>query len=129
MDRERGKRPTDPKAYYLCHVFCCTNERDPDDPRGCCSDKGSVALRDYMKSAARKLRLAKIRVNASGCLDRCELGPVMVIYPDGIWYHYRSEADIDEILQTHLVDGDRVERLLLRPGDVEPPKYVSIAKQ
>jgi len=112
----------DGPAYYRCHVFCCTNRRAPGDPRGCCADKGAAALRDYMKAAARKLRLAKIRINVSGCLDRCELGPVMVIYPEGVWYGYASEADVDEILRTHLVEGGRVERLLLRPGDVSPPR-------
>lgn len=112
----------DGPAYYRCHVFCCTNQREPGHPRGCCADKGSAALRDYMKAAARKLRLPKIRVNISGCLDRCELGPVMVIYPEGVWYGYASEADVDEILQTHVVEGGRVDRLLLRPGDVTPPR-------
>ena len=82
--------------------------------------KGSPALRDYMKTRVRKLKLKKTRVNVSGCLDRCELGPTMVIYPEGVWYTYRNEADIDEILQTHLIDGDRVERLLLHPDQREP---------
>lgn len=109
-------------AYFRCHVFCCTNRRPPEDRRGCCADKGAAALRDYMKAAARKLRLAKVRINVAGCLDRCALGPVMVIYPEGVWYGYANEADVDEILQTHLVAGGRVERLLLRPGDVTPPR-------
>jgi len=121
-DQAARGRPDDPPAYYQCHVFCCVNKREAGHPRGCCSDKGSVALRDYMKEAARKLRLPRVRINASQCLDRCELGPTMVIYPEGVWYSYASRADVDEILQSHLVEGRRVERLLLRPGDVKPPR-------
>ncbi len=62
------------------------------------------------------LGLKRIRVNHAGCLNRCELGPTMVIYPEGVWYTYTCEADVDEILKTHVMNGKRVERLLLRPG-------------
>jgi len=68
-----------------------------------------------MKSRAKQLGLKDVRINMAGCLDRCELGPVLVIYPEAVWYHYRTEADLDEILTTHLVDGGRVARLLLDP--------------
>lgn len=73
-----------------------------------------------MKTRVRKLKIQRTRVNSSKCLDRCELGPTMVIYPEGVWYTYRSEADIDEILQTHLIGGGRVERLMLLPDQREP---------
>ncbi len=73
-----------------------------------------------MKTQVRKLKIRRTRVNASKCLDRCELGPTMVIYPEGVWYTYRSEADIDEILQTHVIGGGRVERLMLYPDQREP---------
>jgi (2Fe-2S) ferredoxin len=66
-----------------------------------------------MKKRAKDLGLDDIRINASGCLDRCELGPTMVIYPEGVWYTFESEADIDEILQRHVIDDDRVDRLCL----------------
>lgn len=72
-----------------------------------------MRLRDYMKAKAKALGLKRVRINASGCLDRCELGPTMVIYPEGVWYHCETRADVDEILQTHVVGGERVERLLL----------------
>ncbi len=117
-----SKTEDDPPQFYECHVFCCTNEREPDHKRGSCARHGSEELRGYMKSAAKKLRLPRTRINTSGCLDRCELGPCMVIYPEGVWYHYRSEADIDEILETHLKNGGRVSRLMLKPGDVLPPR-------
>jgi (2Fe-2S) ferredoxin len=66
-----------------------------------------------MKKRAKDLGLDDVRINASGCLDRCELGPTMVIYPEGVWYTFESEADIDEILQRHVIDDDRVDRLCL----------------
>jgi (2Fe-2S) ferredoxin len=77
-----------------------------------------------MKKAAKKLGIARTRVNTAGCLDRCELGPVMVIYPEGAWYHYQSEADIDEILQSHIINKKPVERLLLKNEQrvLEPAK-------
>lgn len=105
----------DPPLFYRQHVFCCTNVRPPGHPKGCCSEKGSEKLRNYMKVRAKELGLAATRINSAGCLDRCELGPTMVIYPEGVWYNYRTTADIDEILETHLIRGGRVERLMLRP--------------
>ena len=107
----------DPRLYYTTHLFCCTNVRADEHPRGCCAAKGSGALRDYMKRRAKEIGLKKTRVNAAGCLDRCELGPIMVIYPEGVWYTYASEADIEEILLVHISGGGCVERLLLKPGD------------
>jgi (2Fe-2S) ferredoxin len=68
-----------------------------------------------MREKARSLGIENIRVNASGCLDRCELGPNMVIYPEGVWYHYESTEDVDEILQKHFLEGGRVKRLMLQP--------------
>lgn len=111
----------DPPLYYDRHVFVCTNERPAGHPRGCCKAKGSEDLRDYMKLRAKQLGLKKVRINNAGCLDRCELGPTMVIYPEGVWYSPKSRADVDEILQRHLVENGRVARLLLKPGD-DPPK-------
>ena len=108
---------SDPPSYFRIHVFACTNERPAGHPRGSCAGRGSEDLRAYMKDQVRKLGLPDVRVNSSGCLNRCELGPVMVIYPEAVWYGYRSRADIDEIIATHLVAGGRVERLLLRPED------------
>jgi (2Fe-2S) ferredoxin len=105
-----------PPLYFAEHVFCCTNERTEGHPRGSCKAKGSEGLRDYMKKRAKELKIKGVRINASGCLDRCELGPTMVIYPEGVWYHYDSEADVDEILERHLIRGERVERLMLQPG-------------
>jgi len=102
---------THDSPYYRHHVFCCTNKRAGDDPRGCCIDRGGGALRNYMKDRCRELGLEDVRINASGCLDRCEHGPVIVVYPEGIWYKCTSEAEVEEIIQSHLLGGRVVERL------------------
>lgn len=112
----------DPPLFFERHVFCCTNVRPEGHERGCCSGKGSVELRDYMKTKARSLGIGRLRINASGCLDRCELGPTMVIYPEGVWYSYATKADIDEILQTHIIEGGRVARLRLGLRDKIAPR-------
>ena len=103
----------DDPLYFRCHVFCCTNERPADNPLGSCAEKGSVKLRDYMKTRAKEMGLGDVRINAAGCLDRCKQGPSVVIYPEGVWYTPRTEADVDEILEVHLKGGGRVERLLM----------------
>ena len=110
----------DPLLYYRRHVFCCVNTRAPGHPRGCCSAKDSVKLRAHMKARAKQRGLADVRINASQCLDRCEFGPTMVIYPEGVWYAPKTVADVDEIVETHLVGGGRVERLMLMPDQPFP---------
>ena len=100
--------------YYDKHVFFCLNERD--DGRACCAERDASRLQDYAKKRVKKLGLAgagKVRVNKAGRLDRCELGPVVVVYPEGVWYTYVDEHDIDEIVESHLRDGQVVERLRL----------------
>ena len=114
------EKPTDPASYYDAHVFCCTNRRADGHPRGSCAEKGGEALRDYMKSKAKALGLKNVRINSSGCLDRCELGPTMVIYPEGVWYSVSTREEIDEVLEKHLVEGGRVERLMLQTADKLP---------
>lgn len=103
----------DPSPYYRAHVFVCTNQRPEGHKRGCCASKGSERLRNYMKKRAKDMGLEGVRINGAGCLDRCELGPCIVIYPEGIWYAPENEEDCDEILTQHLQNGQRVERLML----------------
>ncbi len=108
------------KMFYSQHIFCCTNERPPDAPRGSCKAKGSVELRNYMNARLKEMGLKDgRRVNSAGCLDRCELGPVMVIYPEGTWYSYATKGDVDEILERHVQNGEIVDRLLLTPEQKE----------
>ncbi|MDX1974521.1 MAG: (2Fe-2S) ferredoxin domain-containing protein [Rickettsiales bacterium] len=99
--------------FFDHHIFCCTNRREDTNSRGCCATKGAEELRDYMKSRVKKLGLPKTRVNNSGCLDRCEHGPCMVIYPEGIWYRCQTKEDIDEVIAEHLVSGRVVKRLMI----------------
>jgi (2Fe-2S) ferredoxin len=110
---------TKENLYYQHHVFCCTNERPPDNPKGSCKAKGSADLRNYMNARMKELGIPGTRINAAGCLDRCSLGPVMVIYPEAVWYTYATKADVDEILERHLQKGERVERLVLTPDQKE----------
>ena len=108
-DRSEGE-----ELYFRCHVFCCMNVRPEGHARGSCSGRGAVRLRNYMKARAKEFGLHDVRINASGCLDRCEHGPTMVVYPEGVWYRYETREDVDEILETHIKQGQWVERLLLR---------------
>lgn len=107
------------EPFYKTHIFCCTNERPSGHPRGCCKEKGSEALRNYMKARAKEEGLDDVRVNGAGCLDRCELGATMVVYPEGVWYTCATRADVDEIIQSHLKDGVPVERLMLKNDQTE----------
>lgn len=108
---------TDPDPYYRLHLFCCTNERPDAHPRGSCAARGAVKLRNYIKARAKELDLGDVRVNSAGCLDRCELGPALVVYPEGVWYKLQTIEDAEEILITHVMGGGRVERLLLQPDE------------
>ncbi len=94
------------------HVFVCQNERKPDDPRGCCLAKESGNVLDRLKDAIHKRGLnRKIRINKAGCLDQCSLGVSIVVYPEGVWYGHVTVADVEEIVERHLVGGQPVERL------------------
>lgn len=108
---------SDPPPYYRVHVFVCTNVRPEGHRRGSCKARGGQRLRDYMKARAKELGLKDVRINSAGCLDRCELGPVMVIYPEGVWYAPKTTDDIDEILITHVQGGGRVPRLMVMSED------------
>lgn len=99
-------------SYYKYHVFFCTNLRE--DGSACCQRFNAQAMRDYAKKRSKELGIAgkgQIRINNAGCLDRCNEGPVLVVYPEGTWYSYLDQSDIDEIIEEHLVNGRVVERL------------------
>lgn len=101
--------------YYKYHVFFCTNQRA--DGRPCCQHNRAAEMRSYMKMRIKESGQSgknKIRVNTAGCLDRCDLGPVMVIYPQAIWYTYLDEEDIDEIIESLLSDSKPIKRLRLK---------------
>jgi (2Fe-2S) ferredoxin len=94
-------------------VFVCTNRRPDGHSKGSCAARGSERLRDYMKARAKELGGARARINGAACLDRCEYGPTIVVYPQGIWYRVQNEADVDVVLQKHLVEGGRATALIL----------------
>lgn len=100
-------------SFYERHIFFCVNEREN---KACCQDHHADELRAYAKTRLKvlgKTGPGKIRVNSAGCLGRCELGPVAVVYPEGAWYSYKDKADIDEIIEKHLLNGEIVTRLQL----------------
>jgi (2Fe-2S) ferredoxin len=97
------------------HVFVCENRRPDGHPRGCCAGAGGTEVKEALKAALKARGLqARIRANSAGCLDACEQGPAMVVYPEGVWYGHVTPADVPEIVEKHLVGGVPVERLLLR---------------
>ena len=97
------------------HIFVCINERPKDHPKGCCLHKGSAEVRDKFKEELKKLGLAPIvRANNSGCLDACEYGVSVVVYPEGVWYGGVTVKDVDEIIQEHILKGNVVERLTIK---------------
>ncbi len=100
------------ESYYRYHVFFCINQREGGQP--CCADKGAVAMRDYAKARIKALKLdgrGQVRINQAGCMDRCNQGPTIVVYPEGVWYSYAGQSDIDEIIEEHLRHGRPVARL------------------
>ena len=99
-------------SFYKYHAFFCTNQRE--DGKLCCEQSGATQLRAYAKQKIKALGLSgkdQVRVNTAGCLDRCSEGPVMVIYPEEVWYTFVDQADVDEIIEQHLIKGQIVERL------------------
>jgi (2Fe-2S) ferredoxin len=100
------------QPYFERHVFFCMNQRE--DGRSCCGAQGAATAQQHAKRRVKELGLngqGKIRINQAGCMDRCEDGPVLVVYPEGVWYTYVDNSDIDDIIDSHLVGGKIVDRL------------------
>lgn len=105
-----------PMARFQKHVFICINEREPGDPKGCCAAKGGRAVADAFKKGLHDRGLKRIvRANKAMCLDQCAQGVTVVVYPEATWYGKVTPADVDEIIDEHLVGGRPVERLVLPP--------------
>lgn len=101
-----------PGSYFSRHIFFCINERKEGEP--CCAQHRAQVAFDHCKQQVKAAALSgpgQVRVNKAGCLDRCAAGPVAVVYPEAVWYTYVDEHDIDEIVESHLKNGNVVERL------------------
>jgi len=104
---------------FLHHIFVCTNQREPGSARPCCNPTGSGELYRAFKDAVAALGLkSTVRANKAGCLDQCEHGPNVVVYPDEVWYGGVQLADVQEIIESHIVGGVPVERLRLKESCV-----------
>ena len=111
---------------FTRHIFVCINQRPKDDPRGCCAARGSERLHAFFKQEVKRFNLKGIvRANKAGCLDHCDLGPSVVIYPEGVWYWVGNEADVTEIVEEHLEKGKMVERLVLMDLSERTAKLLS----
>jgi (2Fe-2S) ferredoxin len=96
------------------HVFVCINERPADHPKGCCKAKGGVEVRDCLKKELSARGISKlVRANNAGCLDQCEHGVTVVVYPEQVWYGGVTVDDIPELVDKHIVGGEAVERLMI----------------
>src|SRR5215510_5477160 len=101
-------------AKFQKHIFICTNQREPGSARGCCTERARGDLQKLFKTAISERGLkGSVRANKSGCLDQCEHGPTVVIYPEAVWYGGVRAEDIDEIVESHIVRGIPVARLVL----------------
>ncbi len=122
-----ASQPQDPELYYQTHILCCCNQRPEGHPRSCCGDRGGKELMETMTARIAEMGVENVTITEAGCMERCELGPTMVIYPDAVWYSYSNEADIDEIIESHLKGGKLVERLILEPDQkLRRPKPVEL---
>jgi (2Fe-2S) ferredoxin len=102
-------------AKFEKHIFICTNQRPDGNPRGCCNPSGEADLHRVFKEKLRERGIPgdKVRANKSGCLEQCEVGPTVVVYPDAVWYGGVTPADVDEIIDSHIIGGQPVERLII----------------
>lgn len=102
--------------FYDIHVFCCVHVRPEGHPRGSCGAKRSRPLCDLMCRLGMVTGAKRVRINQAGCMNLCEYGPTMVIYPDAVWYRFETEADVEAIFAEHIRRGRTVERLRLDPA-------------
>ena len=98
---------------YKRHAFACYTQRPPGHPRGSCGAAGAQPLWDRLGKALEAEGLTEIGFTAASCLGFCRAGPLMVVYPDGIWCPPSTPEDIDEIVASHFKQGKRVDRLVM----------------
>jgi (2Fe-2S) ferredoxin len=99
---------------FTSHIFVCCNQREPGHSRGCCDPDGGERLRELFKSELKRQKCGPlVRANKAGCLDQCELGPTVVVYPQGIWYGHVQPEDVPRIVQETVLGGRVLEDLLI----------------
>ena len=113
------------KLLYNPHAFFCLQDTDCSKGRTCCGAKGAMELMGHMRRFAKANGVTNIRINRSSCLDRCELGPIMVMYPEGVWYAFKTEQDVEDIVPKHIIEGGRVTRLMVQPSARTPADLAS----
>ena len=100
---------------YERHVFICVNERQSDAVRPSCGEEIGMAItRAFKKEVKERGLKSKIRAQKAGCFDTCEYGPSVVVYPEGVFYANVQVEDVLEIVESHLIDGKPVDRLVLK---------------
>lgn len=106
-------------AKFQRHVFVCVNEREPGNPRGDCASKGGHAVAEAFKKKLFERGFKRVvRPNKALCLDQCARGCAVVVYPDQVWYGGVTPADVDEIVESHLVGGRPVQRLVIPDAEL-----------
>jgi (2Fe-2S) ferredoxin len=110
-------------SAFTHHIFVCCNRREPGSARGCCDPDGSEALRSAFKAELKKRQLGPcVRANKSGCLDQCELGPTVVIYPQAIWYGGVKLSDVPRIVEETIIGGRIIDDLLIPDEKLNQPR-------
>jgi (2Fe-2S) ferredoxin len=104
-----------PMPKFERHIFICINQRPEGHPRECCSPSGEGELHRLFKAklSERGIPNSRVRANKAGCLDQCEAGPTVVVYPEAVWYGHVTPADVDEIIDSHIIGGKPVQRLII----------------
>jgi (2Fe-2S) ferredoxin len=112
---------------FTHHLFICCNTREPGHRRGCCDPDKSEALRNAFKVEVKKRNLGPlVRANSAGCLEQCEHGPTVVIYPAGIWYGNVQASDVPRILDETVIGGRILEDLVIADACLNNPKCVHL---
>jgi len=96
-------------SHYRHHLLFCTNQRQAGDL--CCNNHSATDMAHHAKDYVHTLGITDVHVNRTGCLGRCDKGPMAVVYPQGVWYSYSGISDIEEIVREHLQNDRVVERL------------------
>lgn len=107
---------------YNRHIFVCTNKRPDGHPKGCCASKGSPDVLARFKELIKERQILRVRANSSGCLDQCSQGAAVVVYPEAVWYGHVTADDVEEIVTSHIQNGEPVARLRIdRPRKGSSP--------